>query len=225
MSLSRCCEPCCNLFEPMHGWDANMELSIGFSTEELECGIWELYGSGYVRQSRDRVYHFWREPAKFSRSCQRRRNPFGKVIKQISDCSGLDSSEKQLDFVQNPHQAPHSECSNDTRPDSFFVRRSRVSQTSVRPGSEQRDISLNILWDDIAVSGEYKKKAGDKELDDVSVVLQLLWVILTPPRRMYAKWCGACITYCAVTHAVGSLLGSLSKTPTCRYGLRATRQF
>jgi hypothetical protein len=64
-------------------------------------------------------------------------NPFGKVIEQIAEYNGLYYSKKQLDFVRNPHQAPHSERSNDTCPDSFLVRCSRDSQTG-RSGSEQQ---------------------------------------------------------------------------------------
>jgi hypothetical protein len=145
----------------------------------------KLVHSGHITNNRWDV--FTKDPADANVHEAIAFNPFGKVIEQIAECSGLDSSEKQLDFIQNPHQAPHSERSNDTRPDSFLVRRSKDSQTSVRPGSEQRDISPNILWDDIAVSGEYKKKAGDKEIDDVSVVLRLLWVILTSPTKDVRK--------------------------------------
>jgi hypothetical protein len=135
----------------------------------------KLVHSGHIANNRWDV--FKKDPTDANVHEDMAFNPFGKVIEQIVEYSGLYPSDKQLDFVQNPHQAPHSERSNSTRPDSFLVRRLRNSQTPRRSGSEEQDISPNILWDDIAVSGEYKKKAGDKELDDVGFAIRLIWVI------------------------------------------------
>ena len=88
---------------------------------------------------------------------------FTKVVVAIVANSGgnLKKENRTIDFLQNPSRAPTStERRNESRPDGYFVRKDRVSLT--KDGTRE-----DILWADIALSCEYKKKDGHEDLDDV----------------------------------------------------------
>lgn len=64
-------------------------------------------------------------------------------------------SDPSLDFANDPNNAPWSGLETvKTRPDGYFIRRSRDSPTSPH-------------WMDIVATGEYKYKAGNKQETDV----------------------------------------------------------
>ena len=98
----------------------------------------KLVHSGYITANRWAA--FKTDPADANVHEDIAFDPLGQVIENIAECSGLDLSAKGLDFVQNPHQAPHSERSN-TRPDSFFVRCSSNCETPGLSISEDKDIN------------------------------------------------------------------------------------
>ncbi|KAF8585411.1 hypothetical protein K439DRAFT_1343467, partial [Ramaria rubella] len=87
------------------------------------------------------------------------------MIEKIIDAArtGVDLL---LTFHDNPHRAPTSTRSNDTRPDGYFVR--RLDPTHADPAPSKRSKSKAPLhrWDDIALSAEYKKGNTSEEADD-----------------------------------------------------------
>ena len=68
----------------------------------------------------------------------------------------LKEDNRTLDFLHNPSQAPTSdERHNESKPDSFLVLKDGIKE--------------DILWADIALSCEYKRKDGGDDIDDVRI--------------------------------------------------------
>ena len=77
----------------------------------------------------------------------------------------LKEKNRTVDFLQNPSRAPTSaDRCNESRPDGYLVPKDRNKEMSKERKSE------DILWADIALSCEYKRKDGDMDLlDDVCI--------------------------------------------------------
>ena len=91
---------------------------------------------------------------------------FAKVVVAIIANSGgkLKGDKKIVDFLQNPSRAPTSaERHKRSRPDGYLILKDSIKMMS--KGGRKED----ILWGDIALSWEYKRKDGVNELDDVRV--------------------------------------------------------
>jgi hypothetical protein len=89
---------------------------------------------------------------------------FTKVVVAIVANSGgkLEEENRTVDFLQNPSLAPTSaERRNESRPDGYLVLKNRNKEMS-KDGKKE-----DILWVDIALSCEYKRKDGVDDLDDV----------------------------------------------------------
>jgi hypothetical protein len=89
---------------------------------------------------------------------------FAKVVGAIVANSGgkLEEENRTVDFLQNPSLAPTSaERRNESRPDGYLVLKNRNKEMS-KDGNKE-----DILWVDIALSCEYKRKDGVDDLDDV----------------------------------------------------------
>jgi hypothetical protein len=89
---------------------------------------------------------------------------FAKVVVAIVANSGgkLEEENRTVDFLQNPSLAPTSaERRNESRPDGYLVLKNRNKEMS-KDGKKE-----DILWVDIALSCEYKRKDGVDDLDDV----------------------------------------------------------
>ena len=83
---------------------------------------------------------------------------FTKVVVAIVANSGgtLKEDKCTVDFLQNPSRAPTSaERHNESRPDGYLV---------LKDGKKE-----DILWADIVLSCEYKRKDGGDDLDDVRI--------------------------------------------------------
>ena len=83
---------------------------------------------------------------------------FAKVVEAIiaNSHAKLTKHDRSIDFLQNPNRAPTStERHNASRPDGYLLVKNR------KPGP--------VLWADVVLSCEYKRKDGDEELDDVSI--------------------------------------------------------
>ena len=91
---------------------------------------------------------------------------FTKVVVAIVANSGgrLKEENCTIDFLQNPNLAPTStERCNESRPDGYLVLKDRNKRMS-KIGKRE-----NILWADIALLCEYKRKDSEKDLDDVRI--------------------------------------------------------
>ena len=88
---------------------------------------------------------------------------FNKVVEVIVANSG-GKLMSTVDFLQNPNQAPTSaERHNESRPDGYLVLKDRNKKRTKYGKNE------DILWADIALSCEYKRKDGVDELDDARI--------------------------------------------------------
>ena len=88
---------------------------------------------------------------------------FNKVVEVIVANSG-GKLKSTVDFLQNPSRAPTSaERHNETRPDGYLVLKDRNKKLT-KDGKNE-----DILWADVALSCEYKRKDGVEELDDVCI--------------------------------------------------------
>ena len=91
---------------------------------------------------------------------------FMKVVIAIIANSGgkLKEDNITVDFLLNPSPAPTSaERHKRSRPDGYLVLKDRSKVMS--KGGRKDD----ILWGDIVLSWEYKRKGGVNELDDVRI--------------------------------------------------------
>ncbi len=91
---------------------------------------------------------------------------FTKVVVAIIANSGgkLKEDKRTVDFLHNPSQAPtSSERRNESRPDGYLVLKNRDKELS-KDGKKE-----DILWADIVLSCEYKRKDGVDDLDDVRI--------------------------------------------------------
>ena len=88
---------------------------------------------------------------------------FNKVVDVI--VANSDGKLKStVDFLQNPTRAPTSaERYNESRPDGYLVLKDRTTKRT-KDGKNE-----DILWADVALSCEYKRKDGVDELDDVRI--------------------------------------------------------
>jgi hypothetical protein len=90
-----------------------------------------------------------------------------KIVVAIITNSGgkLKEDKRTVDFLQNPSRAPTSaERHNESRPDGYFVLKHRDKEM-LKDGEKE-----DILWADIALSCEYKRKDGGDDLDDVCII-------------------------------------------------------
>ena len=91
---------------------------------------------------------------------------FTKVVAAVAANSGgrLKEENRTVDFLQNPSRAPTSaDRCNENRPDGYMVLKDRNKEMSKDRKSEE------ILWADIALSCEYKRKDRDMDLNDVCI--------------------------------------------------------
>jgi hypothetical protein len=92
---------------------------------------------------------------------------FTKVVVAIVANSGgkLKEDKRTVDFLPNPSRALTSaERHNESRPDGYLVLK-----------DEEKE---DILWADIALSCEYKRKDGGDDLDDVRIHQRLSYRLL-----------------------------------------------
>ncbi|KAF8582551.1 hypothetical protein K439DRAFT_1635200 [Ramaria rubella] len=89
--------------------------------------------------------------------------PFASMIEKIIDAAraGVDPL---LTFYDNPHRAPTSVRSNDTRPDGYLVR--LLKHPDPTPSKRSKSKAPLHRWDDIALSAEYKKSNTGEDTDD-----------------------------------------------------------
>ena len=100
---------------------------------------------------------------------------FTKVVVAIIANSGgkLTEDKNTVDFSLNPSRAPTSaERHKRSRPDGYLVLKDRSKVMS--KGGRKED----ILWGDIVLSWEYRRKGGVNELDDVRIHQVLLYRVL-----------------------------------------------
>ena len=91
---------------------------------------------------------------------------FTEVVAAIVANSGgnLKKDNQTVDFLQNPNLTPISaDRRNESRPDGYLVLKDRTREMS-KDGKKE-----DILWADIALSCEYKRKNGGDDLDDVRI--------------------------------------------------------
>ncbi|EGO00860.1 hypothetical protein SERLA73DRAFT_105307, partial [Serpula lacrymans var. lacrymans S7.3] len=110
--------------------------------------------------------------------------PLTEVIMQICECSGLCKTRKRTTYMDNPNSIPESVRSNSTRPDGYFV----LYDSNKPPVHKGSNKNPAISWDDIAVATEFKKKAGDDDIDDNvrKIVWSLHHILRSDPCRRFA---------------------------------------
>jgi hypothetical protein len=135
-----------------------------------------------------------------------------------NDKDVTEHHQRGLVFFSNPNRAPYSKRSNDTRPDSYFVRPMSLLGPSPKQAKSSESASPLHRWDDIALSAEYKKNSLPEDLSDVNLFSLEKRRPLICLLRMHEKYYGACITFCAVTRRGGSRLALPSRTRIRGFG-------
>jgi hypothetical protein len=92
---------------------------------------------------------------------------FSKVVAAVvaNSHGKLRDEDRTIDFLQNPSRAPptSTERDNESRPDSCFLLKDRNIVMS-KDGKRE-----DILWDDVALSCEYKRNDSDADLENVRI--------------------------------------------------------
>jgi hypothetical protein len=145
---------------------------------------------------------------------------FTKVVAAIVANSGgnLKEDNRTVDFLQNPSQTPISaDRRNESRPDGYLVLKDRTKKLA-KDGRKE-----DILWADIALSCEYKRKDGVDDLDDVRIHRGpfISRGRLISHIRTCESACGACNTSCEMILVAEPRLASPSKIPRQEYGSAA----
>ena len=128
------------------------------------------FGSKPVLTFENRSSKFPTDPKDSPDSENGASSPMPEIFKNVVDTiianSGgrLRAENRTVDFLQNPSLAPTStERCSESKPDGYLVLKDRNRGMS-KTGNKE-----NILWADIALSCEYKRKDGDEDFNDVHI--------------------------------------------------------
>ncbi len=120
--------------------------------QDVSMVVSKLVAAGLIVNGRWR--DFPQDPAKSSETEARTFMPLVDIAKAVADFGAASGKTSLVQFESNPNSTPRSIDRNDlSRPDGYFILR-------VRNGTR---------WRDIAVTAEFKLRAGYGEILDVSV--------------------------------------------------------